>query len=377
LTGEVFGVIIGLVKEIKSQESRAGLTPGCAAAYTAAGHRVIVESGAGEGSGFSDGEYKKTGAEIKTRAKEVWEAAQMIVKVKEPVPREYQFLREDLILYTYLHLAADKSLTDALIAAKTKAVAYETIADENHGLPCLTPMSGIAGRMSVAEGAKYLETTYGGRGVLLAGVPGVEKGRVVILGGGTVGTEACKIAVGLGADVTVFDINIRRLAYIDDRFGSSIHTMYSKKENVQAAVSEADLVVGAVLIPGKKAPRLLTRADLSLMKRGSVLVDVAVDQGGCFETTRPTTHQDPVFIEEGVLHYCVANMPGAVARTSTLALTNATLTPGLEIANHGLEWVIAHDEYLRNGINTYNGQCTFQGVAETFGIPYVPAAELI
>jgi alanine dehydrogenase len=367
---------IGLVKEIKTQESRVGLTPNGVASYKAAGHRVLVETHAGEGSGFSDDEYKAAGGEIVDSAKAVWDASQMIVKVKEPVAREYPFLRGDLILYTYLHLAADKPLTDALLAAGTRSVAYETITDDFNGLPCLTPMSQIAGRMAVAEGAKYLETTYGGRGMLLAGVPGVEKGRVVILGAGTVGTEACKIAVGLGADVTIMDINLRRLAALDDLFGSRIHTLYSTPENIRVSIAEADVVVGAVLIPGRKAPHLVTRADLGLMKKGSVLVDVAVDQGGCFETTRATTHEDPVFIEDGVVHYCVANMPGAVARTSTIALANATLTPGLKIANKGLEWVIANDRNLANGVNTYKGHCTFAGVAEAFGIPYVPVTEL-
>ncbi|MDR2247556.1 MAG: alanine dehydrogenase [Treponema sp.] len=368
---------IGLVKEIKPQEFRVGLTPGGAASYTAAGHRVLVEARAGEGSGFTDAEYRNAGGEILDTAGAVWEASQMIVKVKEPVAPEYPFLREDMILYTYLHLAANKPLTDALLAAKTAAVAYETITDEYNGLPCLTPMSQIAGRMAVAQGAKYLETTYGGRGMLLAGVPGVEKGRVVILGGGTVGTEACKIAVGLGAEVTIMDVNLRRLAALDDVFGSRIHTLYSTPENIAVSIAAADVVIGAVLLPGKKAPRLVTKAGLGLMKPGSVLVDVAVDQGGCFETTRPTTHEKPVFIEDGIVHYCVANMPGAVARTSTLALTNATLEPGLKLANRGLESAIAQDRHLANGVNTFKGHCTFAGVAEAFGIPRVPAAELI
>ncbi|MDR1597254.1 MAG: alanine dehydrogenase [Treponema sp.] len=370
-------MVIGLVKEIKPQESRVGLTPNGVAAYNAAGHRVLVEARAGEGSGFTDDEYRKAGGEIFDSAKAVWEASRMIVKVKEPIAPEYPFLREDLVLYTYLHLAADKPLTEALLKAKTTGIAYETITDEYNGLPCLTPMSQIAGRMAAAQGAKYLETTYGGRGMLLAGVPGVEKGKVVILGGGTVGTEACKIAVGLGADVTIVDINLRRLAALNDLFGSRVQTLYSTPENIRISIAEADVVIGAVLIPGKKAPRLVTRADLALMKKGSVLVDVAVDQGGCFETTRATTHENPVFIENGIVHYCVANMPGAVARTSTLALTNATLAPGLKIANQGLESVAVKDRHLANGVNTYKGHCTFAGVAEAFGIPYVPVAKLI
>jgi alanine dehydrogenase len=299
----------------------------------------------------------------------------MIVKVKEPIEAEYTYLKENQIGYTYLHLAADRPLTDALLRAKTQALAYETITDASGGLPCLAPMSVIAGRMAVAQGAKYLETTFGGRGVLLAGVPGVEQGKVVIIGAGTVGMEACKIAVGLGAQVTIIDINLKRLAYLDDIFGNKIQTLYSTPANIKTALSEADIVVGAVLIPGKRAPCLVTKADLASMKKGSVLVDVAVDQGGCFETTKATTHQAPTFIDSGVVHYCVANMPGAVARTSTIALTNTTLTPGLKIAAQGIAGAVKDDEHLRNGLNTCNGHCTCKGVAETFGIPYVPALE--
>jgi alanine dehydrogenase len=301
----------------------------------------------------------------------------MIVKVKEPVEPEYKYLKENQIIYTYLHLAADRPLTDALLRAKTRALAYETITDASGGLPCLAPMSIIAGRMAVAEGAKYLETTFGGRGVLLAGVPGVEQGRVVIIGAGTVGMEACKIAVGLGAQVSIIDINLKRLAYLDDIFGNKIQTLYSTPANIKTAISAADIVVGAVLIPGKRAPHLVRKADLAAMKKGSVLVDVAVDQGGCFETTKATTHQAPTFIESGVVHYCVANMPGAVARTSTIALTNTTLTPGLKIAARGLAEAVKEDEHLRNGLNTCNGHCTCKGVAETFDIPYVPALEAV
>ncbi|MDR0600363.1 MAG: alanine dehydrogenase [Treponema sp.] len=370
-------MIIGLPKEIKNQESRVGLTPGCAAAYTGAGHRVLFEKDAGAGAGFPDDDYIKAGAERRASARDVWEAAEMIVKVKEPVEAEYRYLRENLLVYTYLHLAADKPLTDALLANKVKAVAYETITDPAGGLPCLTPMSYIAGRMAVIEGSKYLQKTFGGRGVLLAGIPGVEKGKVAVLGGGVVGTEAARMALGLGAEVTIFDINFKRLAYLDDIFGGRLKTLASKPESVAAALAEADVVVGAVLIPGAKAPRLVRRADLTLMKPGSVLVDVAVDQGGCFETTRPTTHENPVFIEEGIVHYCVANMPGAVARTSTLALTNATLAGGLELAAKGLERAAADNVHLARGVNTYGGACTLQGVADAFGLPYVPVRELI
>jgi alanine dehydrogenase len=370
-------MIIGLVKEIKNHEYRVGLTPSCAAAYRSTGHRVLVEKGAGEGSGFEDKEYTEAGAEIIPDAAKVWAEAEMLVKVKEPIASEYKYLREGLILYTYLHLAADKALTDALLGAKVCGVAYETISDAHGGLPCLAPMSLIAGRMAVAEGAKYLQKTYGGRGVLLAGVPGVERGRVTIIGGGTVGTEACKIAVGLGADVSILDVSIARLAYIDELFGSRVQTLYSTPVNIGKSIADADVVVGAVLIPGKKAPKLVAKADLALMKKGSVLVDVAVDQGGCFETTKATTHMDPVFIVDDVVHYCVANMPGAVARTSTIALTNSTLTLGLSIANKGLAASVSENEHLRNGVNTYKGYCTFEGVAESFGLKYKDVRELL
>jgi alanine dehydrogenase len=370
-------MIVGLPKEIKNQESRAGLTPACAAAYAAAGNTVLFEKGAGAGAGFSDDEYIKAGARPLESAKEVWERAEMIVKVKEPVESEYRYLRENLLVYTYFHLAADKPLTGALLASKVKAVAYETITGADGGLPCLTPMSYIAGRMSVIEGAKYLQKTFGGRGVLLAGIPGVERGTVVVLGGGTAGTEAARMALGLGADVTVFDINFKRLAYLDDIFSGRIKTLASKTDRIAAAVVDADVVIGAVLIPGAKAPTLINKADLARMKKGSVLVDIAVDQGGCFETTRPTTHENPVFTEDGIVHYCVANMPGAVARTSTMALTNATLSGGLELAGKGLGKAAAENVHLANGVNTYNGACTCKGVAEAFNLPYVPLGELI
>jgi alanine dehydrogenase len=370
-------MIIGLAKEIKNHEYRVGLTPNCVKEYVQAGHKVLVEQSAGVGSGFSDEEYIDAGGEIKATAAEVWGGSEMIVKVKEPIESEYGYLRDGLILYTYLHLAANKPLTDALISSKTTGIAYETITDVNGGLPCLTPMSEIAGRMSVAEGAKYIEKTYGGSGILLGGVPGVEKGKVTIIGGGTVGTEACKIAVGLGADVTILDISARRLVYLDDLFGGRIQTLYSTPSNIRQSIAKADVVVGAVLIPGKKAPKLLSKDDLALMKKGSVLVDVAVDQGGCFETTHATTHQEPTFIIDDIVHYCVANMPGAVARTSTLALTNTTLNLGLQIANKGAGAAIKVNEHLRKGVNTYKGVCTFEGVAEAIGIPYSDVLELI
>ncbi|MDR2296629.1 MAG: alanine dehydrogenase [Clostridiales Family XIII bacterium] len=361
-------MIVGLVKEIKNHEYRVGLTPNCVQEYTAAGHSVLFERGAGLGSGFPDEEYTAAGGKATDGAAAVWASADMIVKVKEPIAPEYKYLRDGLILYAYLHLAADKAQTDALLGAGVSAVAYETITDAHGGLPCLAPMSEIAGRMSVVEGAKYIEKTYGGRGVLLAGVPGVEKGNVMIIGGGTVGTEACKIAVGLGANVTILDIAARRLAELDNLFGSRVQTLRSTPSNIRSGIVGADVVVGAVLLPGRKTPSLVKREDLALMKPGSVLVDVAVDQGGCFETTHPTTHREPTFIVDGIVHYCVANMPGALARTSTIALTNTTLQFGLEIAGKGLETAIREDAHLRDGVNTYRGRCTCAGVSDAFGL---------
>ncbi|NBI11563.1 alanine dehydrogenase [Colidextribacter sp. OB.20] len=369
-------MIIGLPKEIKNNEFRVGLTPGAVSAYVRAGNTVLVEQGAGQGSGFSDQEYLDAGARIEASAADVWAQAGMIVKVKEPIECEYLYFRKGMLLYTYLHLAADEPLTRALLESEVDAVAYETIAGREGGLPCLAPMSEIAGRMAVQEGAKYLEKTYGGRGVLLAGVPGVEKGNVVILGGGNVGTNACKIALGMGANVTVLDVNLHRLAYLDDIFDKRLTTLYSTRENIRRAAAQADLVVGAVLLPGRAAPKLLLREDLHLMKPGAVIVDVAVDQGGCVETTRATTHDDPVFIVDGIVHYCVANMPGAVARTSTLALVNATLPYGLELAARGLEACKAGRGLLA-GLNCCKGRCTFPGVAEALGLAYTDPATLI
>ena len=368
---------IGLVKEIKNNEFRVGLTPANVKAYADAGHQVLVEKSAGEGSGFEDQEYINAGASILPDAASVWEAADMIVKVKEPIEPEYKYLRKDQILYTYLHLAADRPLTDALLKAGTKAVAYETIVGKSGNLPCLIPMSEIAGRMSVQEGAKYLEKTYGGRGMLLSGVPGVEKANVVIIGGGGVGPNACKIAVGMGANVTILDVNVERLTYLDDIFGSRIQTLYSTRANILSAISQADLVIGAVLLPGRKAPKLVLRDDLKLMKKGSVIVDVAVDQGGCIETTHATTHQDPVFEVDGIVHYCVANMPGAVSRTSTIALTHINLHYGLAIAGKGLENAVTEDAGLALGVNCYDGKYTFPGVAEAFGLEYTDLHFLI
>ena len=360
---------IGSVKEIKKFEYRVGLTPDNVRSYVNAGHQVYIERNAGVGSGFMTDDYIKAGATILETAREVWETAEMIVKVKEPLPDEYQYFRKGQIIYTYLHLAADRALTDAMLAAGVKGVAYETL-DQNGYLPLLAPMSQIAGRLSVQEGAKYLEKIYGGSGVLLSGVPGTPKAHVVIIGGGSVGTNACKIAVGMGADVTVMDVNIHRLEYLDDIFGARIQTLYSNDVNVENALKTADLVVGAVLIPGKKAPKIIRKSYLKEMRPGSVIVDVAVDQGGCCETTHRPYHDDPIYKVDGVVHYCVGNMPGAVPRTSTIALTNATLSYGLQIAANGLEEACRRNETIYSAINTYDGKLTCKNVADSFKMEY-------
>lgn len=358
---------VGCVKEIKNNEFRVGMTPDNVKAYVGAGHEVYIEKGAGVGSGFMDAEYEEAGAKMIDSAKEVWDTVEMMIKVKEPLPEEYPLFHEGLILYTYLHLAADKPQTDALLAAKVKGVAYETLFDPRQGgLPLLAPMSQIAGRLSIQEGAKYLEKTFGGEGVLLAGVPGTPKANIVILGGGNVGTNACKIAVGMGANVTILDISLPRLAYLDDLFGARIQTLVSTDANIEKAVKEADLVIGSVLIPGKAAPKLFKKKYLKEMKPGAVFVDVAVDQGGCGETTKVTYHDDPIFEVDGVVHYCVGNMPGAVPRTSTIALTNATLSYGLQIAGKGLEQACKDNEVIYSAINTYDGKLTCKNVADSF-----------
>ena len=363
-------MIVGCVKEIKKHEYRVGLTPDNVRDYVAHGHMVIMEKDAGAGSSFTNEEYSAAGAIIVNSAADVWAKAEMIVKVKEPLEQEYSLMRKGQILYTYLHLAADKKLTDAVLSSGVKAVAYETVSDKNGGLPLLTPMSEVAGRLSVQEGAKYLEKPFGGRGVLLSGVPGTKKGKVVILGAGVVGSNACKIAVGMGADVTIMDINLDRLRYLNDIFGAQVQTMYSSEANIQNELAEADLVIAAVLIPGAAAPKLVKKSYLKNMKPGSVIVDVAVDQGGCCETTRATYHDDPVFVVDGVVHYCVANMPGATPRTSTIALTNATLRYGLLIADHGLEDACKKAPFLVGGVNAYLGKLTCKQVADTFGVDY-------
>lgn len=368
---------VGCVKEIKKHEYRIGLTPENVHAYSSHGHQVAIEAGAGTGSGFSDEEYMAMGARIFKTADEVWQFADMIIKVKEPLAEEYGKMRENQIVYTYLHLAADKPLTDALMANKVKAVAYETIRDHNGGLPLLKPMSEVAGRLSIQEGAKYLERPMGGMGLLLGGVPGVPKAKVLIIGGGVVGINACKMAVGLGADVTIIDKSLERLTYLDDIFGARIQTLYSQDATIEQEAYKADLVIGAVLIPGAAAPKLVKRSYLAGMKNGSVIVDVAVDQGGCCETTRATYHDDPVFIIDGVVHYCVANMPGSVSRTSTIALTNATLQYGLKIADMGLEAAAQTYSGLLSGINCYDGKLACKEVASSFGMEYTDPGVLL
>ena len=363
---------IGTVKEIKRYEYRVGLTPSNVKEFVNHGHEVYVQDGAGAGSSFSSEEYAAAGAKIVSTANEVWGICDMIVKVKEPLEEEFPLMREGQIIYTFLHLAAAKPLTEALLKSKSKAVAYETIEDANNGLPLLRPMSEIAGKLSVQAGARCLEKPMGGRGVLLSGAVGVKKAECIIIGAGVVGTAALKMAIGLGANVTIFDKNMDRLGYLDDVFGSRIQTMYSTPTAIAEALPNADLVIGAVLIPGAKAPKLIKREHLKLMKPGAVIVDVAVDQGGCCETTTPTYHDAPTFVVDDIVHYCVANMPGAVSQTSTLALTNATIDLGVKIANMGLEAALEKEKGLRPGVNCYNGYLTCKEVAEAFGMEYTP-----
>lgn len=376
LSGRV-GVIVGVPREVKDREYRVSTTPAGAREYVAHGHTVLVETNAGVGSGFTDAEYAAAGATIAGTHAEVFERAGMIVKVKEPVAAEYPLLRADQVLFTYLHLAADEPLTRALIEGRVQAVAYETVQLPNGSLPLLQPMSEVAGRMSVQVGAHYLEQTHGGRGMLLGGVPGVPGADVVIIGGGIVGTNAAQIALGMGGNVTILDMNVERLRYLDQVLHGRIHTLASNSHNVAESVRHADLVIGSVLIPGKRAPKLVTRKMVESMRLGSVLVDVAIDQGGCFETSKPTSHSDPVFEVNGVVHYCVTNMPGAVPRTSTLALSNVTLPYGLALADHGLAGAIARDPALAKGVNVMSGQVTYAGVAEAFGLPYEPLEHVL
>lgn len=363
-------MIIGVPKEIKNNENRIALTPAGAAELVKRGHEVYVQKGGGLGSGFADEAYEAAGAKILPTIEDVYGIAEMIIKVKEPIEPEYKLIREGQILYTYFHFASCEALTNAMIERKAICLAYETVELKDGSLPLLVPMSEVAGRMSVQEGAKYLEKTFGGYGVLLGGVPGVPPAKVLIIGGGVVGTEAAKMAAGLGADVTIMDISLKRLRYLDDIMPANVKTMMSNEYNVREAVQNSDLIIGAVLIPGAKAPHLVTRDMLPTMKPGTVLVDVAVDQGGCFETTHATTHADPTFVIDNVLHYCVANMPGAVPRTSTIALTNATLQYAIELAGKGWKQACTENEALRKGLNVVDGKVVYKSVAEAFGLPY-------
>ena len=365
-------MIIGVPKEIKPDEYRVGMVPAGVRQLVLAGHTVLIEESAGIGSGFPDSSYISEGAEIAEGPKDIWSRSDMVIKVKEPVEPEFEYLREGLILYTYLHLAADKELTEVLVKSGISGIAYETVQEKDGSLPLLNPMSEIAGRMSIHEGAKFLEKEKGGRGILLGGVPGVPSGQVVILGGGLVGLNAAKMAVGLGARVTVIDISLPRLRYLDDIFANKIETLHSNPHTIRESVSTADLLVGAVLIPGAKAPMLVTRSMVSRMQPGSVIVDVSVDQGGCIETSRPTTHHDPTYTVDGVTHYCVSNMPGAVPRTSTIALTNATFRYAYDIAQKGFENAMRGNEALRKGVNTHKGKLTYEQVAVSHGIKYTP-----
>ena len=368
---------IGLPKEIKDNEYRVGLTPAGVNALVNAGHEVFVQKSAGEGSGFPDEQYVKAGGKLLNTADEVWQTGDMIVKVKEPIAPEYPRMREDQLLFTYLLLAPELELTKQMMDRKVTGVAYETITDHNGKLPLLTPMSEVAGRMSVQVGATYLEKMNGGKGILLGGVPGVPAANVMIIGGGVVGTEAAKMAVGLGARVTILDRDLNRLRQLDDIFLSKVQTMASSRYAIEEAIAHSDLVIGAVLVVGAAAPKLVTRDTLKLVPQGAVLVDVAVDQGGCFETTHATTHSNPTYYEEGVLHYCVANMPGAVPRTSTFALTNATLPYAIALAGKGFERAIAEDAGLKEGVNTYAGKCTYEAVATSQNIEYTPLDSLL
>jgi alanine dehydrogenase len=363
-------MIIGVPKEVKDHETRVGLVPSGVTALREAGHEVLVETRAGEGSSITDREYMQAGGAILESAAEVWKRADLVVKVKEPQPQECAYFKPGLTLFTYLHLAPLPDLTDRLLHARVNGVAYETIRERDGSLPLLTPMSEVAGRMSVQVGAQYLERPNGGRGILLGGVPGVAPGNVVILGGGVVGTNAAKIALGMGAHVTIIDRSLNRLRELDDIFNGAVVTLASNAWTISENLKTADLVVGAVLIPGASAPRLVRREMIANMKRGAVVVDVAIDQGGCFETSHATTHTEPVYFVDGVLHYCVSNMPAAVPHTSTFALTNATFPYLLELANHGLEQACERHPGLKEGVNTYNGYITYAGVADSQGRPW-------
>lgn len=363
-------MLIGVPKEIKNNENRVGLTPGGVQMLVSRGHKLMVETKAGQGIGATDEAYAKAGATIIDSAKEVWDRAEMIIKVKEPIQPEYALMKPGLILYTYLHLAAEPELTKQLMERKVSAVAYETIQLDDGSLPLLTPMSEVAGRMATQVGARYLQKNEGGKGILLSGVPGVRRGKVAVIGGGVAGTNAAIIAIGMGAQVTILDVNMNRLQYLDDIFKNSVNTLYSNPLNIEKAVMEADLVVGTVLLAGAKAPKLVTREMVKKMDPNSVIVDVSIDQGGCIETIKPTSHSDPIFREEGVIHYGVTNMPGAVAQTSTYALTNRTLKYALLLADNGFQKAIGMDKALYKGVNVFGGKVAYKQVADDLHLPY-------
>jgi alanine dehydrogenase len=370
-------MITGILKEIKTEEYRVSMTPAGVEVMKENGHRVLVEKNAGTGSGFDEKAYVAAGAEIVRTAKEIYHRSDMVMHVKEPQPSEYSLIRKNQIVFTFLHLAADEKLTGVMIKSRSIAIAYETIQKADGSLPLLIPMSEVAGRMAIQEAAKYLEMEYGGEGVLLGGVPGVEPATVLIIGAGTVGTQAARMACGLGARVYVVDSCLHRLRYLNDVMPPNCFTVRSSPETIRRLIREADAVIGSVLIPGAKAPKLVTRDMLKTMKRGSVLVDVAIDQGGCFETSKATTHKDPIYTIDGIIHYCVGNMPGAVAKTSTLALTNATLPYAVEIANKGWKKAMQENPEIRKGANVINGQVTFKGVADAFGLKLASVDKLL
>ncbi len=363
-------MIIGVPKEIKNNENRVALTPAGVAEFKKHGHQIYIQSTAGENSGFNDGAYVNAGAQILPTIEAVYEIAEMIIKVKEPIASEYPLIKKDQLVFTYFHFASSEPLTKAMIERDAICLAYETVEKTDRSLPLLVPMSEVAGRMSIQEGAKYLEKPMQGKGILLGGVPGVKPAKVVVLGGGIVGTQAAKMAAGFGANVTIMDVSLARLRYLDDVMPANVTTLMSNHYNISEAIADADLVIGAVLIPGAKAPHLITKGMLKLMSPGTVVVDVAVDQGGCIETCTPTTHENPTFIIDGIVHYCVANMPGAVPYTSTLALTNATLPYAIQLANKGWRKACSENEELKKGLNIANGKIVYQGVAEAWGLPY-------
>jgi alanine dehydrogenase len=363
-------MIIGVPKEIKQDEYRVAMTPAGVEELTHGGHRVLIERGAGQGSGITDDDYRQNGAEIIDGPKAIFEQAQLIVKVKEPLAPEWPLLRSGQIVFTYFHFAASEELTKAVLATGVTALAYETLRGPRGDLPCLTPMSEVAGRMSIQQGAKYLERPQEGRGILLGGVPGVPPAHIAILGGGVVGKNAAQIAAGFGADVNVLDINVDRLRYLEDIMPANVNTVFSDRHSIREELRHADLLIGAILIEGARAPRLVTEADLALMKPGAVIIDVAIDQGGCFETSRPTTHSDPTYVVNDIVHYCVTNMPGAVGRTSTYALCNVTFPYVMRLAQHGLQTATARDPGFAHAVNLHAGRITNQAVAETFGLPF-------